>query len=36
MLGGTDITYNQPEISYDESGWIYNDSNADDTAARLG
>ena len=36
MLGGTGIVYNQAEISYDESGWTYNDSNADDTAARLG
>jgi hypothetical protein len=36
MLGGSGIVYNQPEISYDETGWTYNDANADDTAARLG
>lgn len=36
VLGGGDISYNQPEITYDENGWIYNDSNADDTASRLG
>jgi hypothetical protein len=36
ILGGTGITYNQPEIVYDENGWIYNDANADDTASRLG
>jgi hypothetical protein len=36
VLGGGGIVYNQAEITYDESGWIYNDSNADDTASRLG
>ena len=36
MLGGTGITYDQPEINYDETGWVYNDSNADDTGNRLG
>jgi len=36
MLGGTDITYDQPQIEYDEAGWVYNDSNADDTGNRLG
>jgi len=36
LLGGGSLTYNQPEINYDETGWIYNDSNADDTASRLG
>ena len=36
VLGGGGIVYNQPEITYDEAGWVYNDSNADDTAARLG
>ena len=36
MLGGSGIVYNQAEISYDESGWTYNDSSADDTASRLG
>ena len=35
-LGGDGIVYNQPVITYDQSGWIYNDSNADDTASRLG
>ena len=35
-LGGGGIVYNQAEITYDESGWTYNDSNADDTASRLG
>jgi hypothetical protein len=35
-LGGGDIAYNQAEITYDDAGWIYNDSNADDTAGRLG
>ena len=35
-LGGGDITYEQPEITYDDTGWVYNDSNADDTAGRLG
>lgn len=35
-LGGGDIVYNQPEITYDDAGWVYNDTNADDTAARLG
>jgi hypothetical protein len=36
LLGGGGITYNQPEITYDETDWVYNDSNADDTASRLG
>ena len=36
LLGGGNITYEQPEITYDETGWVYNDSNADDTASRLG
>jgi hypothetical protein len=36
VLGGGGIVYNQPEITYDEAGWVYNDSNADDTASRLG
>ena len=36
VLGGGGIVYNQAEITYDEAGWIYNDSNADDTASRLG
>ena len=36
VLGGDGIVYNQPEINYDETGWVYNDSNADDTASRLG
>jgi len=35
-LGGDGIVYNQPVITYDQSGWVYNDSNADDTASRLG
>ena len=35
-LGGSGITYEQPEIQYNETGWIYNDSNADDTGNRLG
>ena len=36
ILGGGNITYEQPEITYDERNWVYNDSNADDTASRLG
>jgi hypothetical protein len=36
VLGGEPIVYNQAEITYDEAGWVYNDSNADDTASRLG
>lgn len=37
MLGGLgSLVYNQAVITYDQPGWIYNDSNADDTAARLG
>jgi len=36
VLGGGGIVYNQAEITYDEAGWVYNDSNADDTASRLG
>jgi hypothetical protein len=36
VLGGGGIVYNQPEITYDDAGWVYNDSNADDTASRLG
>jgi hypothetical protein len=35
-LGGGSIVYNQPEITYDDAGWVYNDTNADDTAGRLG
>ena len=35
-LGGDGIVYDQPVITYDQSGWVYNDSNADDTASRLG
>jgi hypothetical protein len=35
-LGGTGITYNQSEITYDDAGWTYNDTSADDTAGRLG
>jgi len=29
ILGGTGITYNQPEIIYDENGWIYDDANVE-------
>ena len=29
ILGGDSITYDQPEIDYDENGWIYNDSNVE-------
>jgi len=36
LLGGTGITYNQPEITYEETNYVYNDSSADDTASRLG
>ena len=36
LLGGTGITYNQPEITYEETDYVYNDSSADDTASRLG
>jgi hypothetical protein len=35
-LGGGGLVYNQPIITYDQSGWVYNDSSADDTAGRLG
>jgi hypothetical protein len=35
VLGGNGITYNQP-VAYDQYGWVYNDTNADDTASRLG
>jgi len=37
MLGGAGtIVYDQAVITYDQPGWVYNDTNADDTAARLG
>jgi len=36
LLGGTGITYDQPEITYEETNYVYNDSSADDTASRLG
>ena len=36
VLGGGGIVYDQVEISYDEAGWVYNDTSADDTAGRLG
>ena len=35
ILGGDGITYNQPEIEYDENGWIYNDANVEQ-GSRLG
>lgn len=35
ILGGAGITYNQPEIVYDETGWIYNDANVEQ-GSRLG
>ena len=35
ILGGDGITYNQPEIEYDENGWIYNDSDVEQ-GSRLG
>ena len=35
VLGGDGITYNQPEIEYDENGWIYNDANVEQ-GSRLG
>lgn len=35
-LGGGGLVYNQAVITYDQSGWVYNDSSADDTAGRLG
>ena len=35
VLGGDGITYNQPEIVYDETGWIYNDANVEQ-GSRLG
>ena len=35
ILGGDGITYDQPEIVYDETGWIYNDANVEQ-GSRLG
>jgi hypothetical protein len=35
VLGGSGITYNQPEIIYNETGWIYNDTNVEQ-GSRLG
>jgi hypothetical protein len=35
ILGGDNITYNQPEIEYNENGWIYNDALVED-GSRLG
>jgi len=35
ILGGDGITYDQPEIVYDENSWIYNDNNVED-GSRLG
>ena len=35
ILGGSPITYNQPEIVYDENAWIYNDTNVEQ-GSRLG
>ena len=35
ILGGDGITYDQPEIVYDENGWIYNDANVEQ-GSRLG
>jgi hypothetical protein len=35
-LGGGNIVYTQAEITYADAGWVYNDTNADDTAGRLG
>jgi len=29
ILGGSGLTYNQPEIIYDENDWIYNDSQVE-------
>jgi len=34
-LGGDGITYNQPEIEYNETAWIYNDANVEQ-GSRLG
>ncbi len=37
LLGGAGtFVYDQAVITYDQPGWVYNDSNADDSAARLG
>lgn len=35
ILGGDSITYDQPEIEYDENGWIYDDANVEQ-GSRLG
>ena len=35
ILGGGGIVYDQPEIEYDENGWIYDDANVEQ-GSRLG